>query len=125
MGGPTMAMIAKKCPHIQVVVLDINKARIDAWNSSDLPIYEPGLSDVVEEARGRNLFFSTDVEKHIADADIVFVRCPAWKPARSPCELRTLTVPVRRRRSAESQPFRLFCLPSLPPSSEFAREHAI
>lgn len=73
-GGPTMAMIAKKCPQIEVVVLDINKARIDAWNSEELPIFEPGLKEVVDIARGRNLFFSTEVEKHIAEADIIFVR---------------------------------------------------
>jgi UDPglucose 6-dehydrogenase len=73
-GGPTMAMIAKKCPHIEVVVLDINKNRIDAWNSDTLPIFEPGLKDVVDAARGRNLFFSTEVEKHVAEADIIFVR---------------------------------------------------
>jgi len=72
-GGPTMAMIAKKCPHIEVVVLDINKNRIDAWNSDTLPIFEPGLKDVVDAARGRNLFFSTEVEKHVAEADIIFV----------------------------------------------------
>lgn len=72
-GGPTMAVIAQKCPQYKVTVLDINKSRIDAWNSPDLPIYEPGLDAVVEEARGRNLFFSTEVEKEIADADIIFV----------------------------------------------------
>ena len=72
-GGPTMAMIAKMCPHIKVTVVDINQERIDAWNSDDLPIYEPGLSDVVKEARGRNLFFSTDVDKGIEENDIIFV----------------------------------------------------
>eukprot|EP00889_Picochlorum_renovo_P008109 jgi/Picre1/35139/NNA_002601.t1 len=72
-GGPTMAMIALKCPEIEVVVLDINEARIAAWNSAKLPIYEPGLQEVVEECRGRNLFFSTEVEKHVAEADLVFV----------------------------------------------------
>lgn len=72
--GPTMAMIALKCPDIEVVVVDINQQRIDAWNSDHLPIYEPGLDEVVQEARGRNLFFSTDVDKHVAEADIVFVR---------------------------------------------------
>ncbi|PSC73988.1 UDP-glucose dehydrogenase [Micractinium conductrix] len=72
-GGPTMAMIAKKCPEIEVVVVDINEARIAAWNSDKLPIYEPGLFEVVKEARGRNLFFSTDVGKHVGEADIVFV----------------------------------------------------
>jgi UDPglucose 6-dehydrogenase len=68
-----MAMIALNCPEIEVVVLDINEARIAAWNSSRLPIYEPGLQEVVEESRGRNLFFSTDVHKHVAEADIIFV----------------------------------------------------
>ena len=69
-----MAMIALKCPHIEVVVLDLNEERIKAWNSESLPIYEPGLYEVVIAARGRNLFFSTDTTKHVAEADIVFVR---------------------------------------------------
>lgn len=73
--GPTMAMIALKCPEIEVVVVDINQPRIDAWNSDVLPIYEPGLDDVVKQCRGRNFFFSTDTTKHVAEADIVFVRC--------------------------------------------------
>lgn len=68
-----MAMIAYKCPDIQVVVVDIAVARINAWNSDRLPIFEPGLDDVVRDCRNRNLFFSTDVEAHVADADIVFV----------------------------------------------------
>lgn len=72
--GPTMAMIALKCPEIEVVVVDINQQRIDAWNSDTLPIYEPGLDDVVKQCRGRNLFFSTDTTKHVGEADIVFVR---------------------------------------------------
>eukprot|EP00271_Cylindrocystis_brebissonii_P014113 TRINITY_DN3523_c0_g1_i1.p1 TRINITY_DN3523_c0_g1~~TRINITY_DN3523_c0_g1_i1.p1 ORF type:complete len:483 (-),score=95.28 TRINITY_DN3523_c0_g1_i1:899-2347(-) len=72
-GGPTMAMIALKCPDIKVTVVDISKPRIDAWNSDTLPIYEPGLKEVVEKARGRNLFFSTEVEKAVAEADIIFV----------------------------------------------------
>ncbi|KAJ4809409.1 UDP-glucose 6-dehydrogenase [Rhynchospora pubera] len=72
-GGPTMAVIALKCPDVEVVVVDITSARINAWNSKQLPIYEPGLDDVVKECRGRNLFFSTDIEKHIGEADIVFV----------------------------------------------------
>lgn len=55
--------------------MDINEQRIAAWNSDKLPIYEPGLDEVVKAARGRNLFFSTDVTKHVAEADIVFVRC--------------------------------------------------
>lgn len=72
-GGPTMAVIAEKCPHVKVTVVDINQARIDAWNSDKLPIYEPGLDEVVKVARGRNLFFSTEVEKAIDDADLIFV----------------------------------------------------
>jgi UDPglucose 6-dehydrogenase len=72
-GGPTMAVIAIKCPSIEVVVVDISKPSIDAWNSDTLPIYEPGLDDVVKACRGKNLFFSTDVEKHVAEADIIFV----------------------------------------------------
>lgn len=72
-GGPTMAMIAKQCPDIQVTVVDINAQRIDAWNSDELPIFEPGLDEVVKEARGRNLFFSTEVDAAIADADIIFM----------------------------------------------------
>jgi UDPglucose 6-dehydrogenase len=68
-----MAMIAAKCPHLKVTVVDINEARIAAWNSDDLPIYEPGLDEVVRAARGRNLFFSTDIEGGIRDADVIFV----------------------------------------------------
>jgi UDPglucose 6-dehydrogenase len=72
-GGPTMAMIAARCPHLKVTVVDINEARIAAWNSDDLPIYEPGLDEVVRTARGRNLFFSTDIAAGIRDADVIFV----------------------------------------------------
>ncbi|KAF5314221.1 hypothetical protein D9758_018175 [Tetrapyrgos nigripes] len=74
-GGPTCAVIALKCPHIQVTIVDLNKSRIDAWNTPDfkLPIYEPGLEDVVRQCRGRNLFFSTDVDKGIQEADLIFV----------------------------------------------------
>lgn len=74
-GGPTCAVIALKCPHIQVTIVDLNQARIDAWNSPnfELPIYEPGLEAVVREARGRNLFFSTGVEKAIQEAQLIFV----------------------------------------------------
>ncbi|MBN2161489.1 MAG: UDP-glucose 6-dehydrogenase [Pontiellaceae bacterium] len=72
-GGPTMAMIARQCQDVQVTVVDINADRIAAWQTDDLPIYEPGLLEVVKEARGRNLFFSTDVDQGIRDADIVFV----------------------------------------------------
>ena len=72
-GGPTMAMIAKKCPNISVNVVDINEERIKAWQSDDLPIYEPGLYDVVKESLNRNLFFSTDIDSAIDNADIIFV----------------------------------------------------
>ena len=72
-GGPTMAVIAKKCPQHRVVVVDINEARIAAWQSDQLPIYEPGLDEIVRQVRGKNLFFSTDVDRHIAEADIIFV----------------------------------------------------
>lgn len=68
-----MAMIALKCPDIRVTVVDVNAARIAAWNSDSLPVYEPGLDDVVRQARGRNLFFSTDVDEGIRQADIIFV----------------------------------------------------
>jgi UDPglucose 6-dehydrogenase len=72
-GGPTMAMIAQKCPDYRVTVVDINEARIKAWNSANLPIYEPGLDAVVQSCRGRNLFFSSDIAAGIAAADIIFV----------------------------------------------------
>jgi UDPglucose 6-dehydrogenase len=72
-GGPTMAMIALKAPDIEVKVVDMNAARIAAWNSDTLPIYEPGLDAVVKQTRGKNLFFSTDVRGAIQAADIVFV----------------------------------------------------
>ena len=75
-GGPTMAVIAQKCPDIKVTVVDISRERIAEWNDSNLdnlPIYEPGLKEVVAEARGRNLFFSTDVEGAIREADMIFI----------------------------------------------------
>lgn len=72
-GGPTMTKIAEKCPSYKVTVVDINKERIDAWNSPNIPIYEPGLDEVVQKARGRNLFFSTETDKGIREADIIFV----------------------------------------------------
>ncbi|WP_163712858.1 UDP-glucose 6-dehydrogenase [Mangrovibacterium lignilyticum] len=75
-GGPTMSVIAQQCPHIQVTVVDLNEKRIAAWNDPDLtklPVYEPGLDQVVGEARGRNLFFSTDVDQAIADAQMIFM----------------------------------------------------
>ena len=72
-GGPTMAMIAAKCPHCRVTVVDINPERIAAWNSDDLPIYEPGLDELVRATRNRNLFFSTEIERGIRENDIIFV----------------------------------------------------
>jgi UDPglucose 6-dehydrogenase len=72
-GGPTMAMIAYKCPDITVTVADINESRIAAWNSDELPVFEPGLDEVVKAARGKNLFFTTDKVNAIKGADIVFV----------------------------------------------------
>ncbi|RPJ32971.1 MAG: UDP-glucose 6-dehydrogenase [Verrucomicrobiaceae bacterium] len=72
-GGPTMAMIAAKCPDIQVTVCDMNEQRIEAWNSDELPVYEPGLDAVVTCARGRNLHFTTDIRSAIAAADLIFV----------------------------------------------------
>jgi len=75
-GGPTMAVIAQKCPHIQVTVVDLNEKRIADWNDpnpENIPIYEPGLSEIVAEARGRNLFFSTDVDKAIDEAQMIFI----------------------------------------------------
>ena len=72
-GGPTMAVIAKKCPDYKVIIVDINEERIKAWQSDELPIYEPGLNDVVKSALGKNLFFSTDVRGNIDKADIIFV----------------------------------------------------
>ncbi len=75
-GGPTMAVIAQKCPHVKVTVVDMNAERIAAWNDSELenlPIYEPGLKEVVAEARGRNLFFSTDVIAAIRESEMIFI----------------------------------------------------
>jgi UDPglucose 6-dehydrogenase len=75
-GGPTMAVIAKKNPNIKVTIVDINQARIDAWNNpnvSKLPIYEPGLAEIVEETRGKNLFFSTEIDKAIVESEMIFI----------------------------------------------------
>ena len=72
-GGPTMAMIAKQCPDIEVHVVDLDQSRIDQWNSDELPIYEPGLDEVVREARGRNLTFSTGIEAAIQHANMIFI----------------------------------------------------
>ncbi len=75
-GGPTMAVIADKCPNINVEVIDINKERIDDWNNKDfekLPVYEPGLAEIVKRCRGRNLHFSNLLEEKIKNADMVFI----------------------------------------------------
>jgi UDPglucose 6-dehydrogenase len=72
-GGPTMAMVAAKCPQYRVVVVDIDKDKIKAWNSSHLPIFEPGLDELVQQTRGKNLFFSAEIEKNIQEAQIIFV----------------------------------------------------
>ena len=75
-GGPTMAVIALKCPEVKVTVVDVNENRIKAWNDADvnnIPVYEPGLDAVVKEARGRNLFFSTEVDKAIDEAEMIFI----------------------------------------------------
>ncbi|MFK7833392.1 MAG: nucleotide sugar dehydrogenase [Winogradskyella sp.] len=75
-GGPTMAVIAKKNPHINVTIVDINQDRIDAWNDADvskLPIYEPGLAEIVAETRGKNLFFSTEIDKAIKASEMIFI----------------------------------------------------
>jgi UDPglucose 6-dehydrogenase len=72
-GGPTMTIIANKCPDYKVTVVDISEERIDAWNSDELPIFEPGLLERVQKARGTNLFFSTDIDRCIDEADIIFV----------------------------------------------------
>ena len=75
-GGPTMAVIANKCPSIQINVVDINEKRIGEWNGKDLnklPIYEPGLKEYINKCRGKNLHFSTDLEKYISTADMIFI----------------------------------------------------
>jgi UDPglucose 6-dehydrogenase len=72
-GGPTMAVIAAKCPHYKVTVADINEQKIAAWQTDNLPIYEPGLLETVTACRGKNLFFSTDIDAVIAESDILFV----------------------------------------------------
>ncbi|MGV9004881.1 UDP-glucose 6-dehydrogenase [Flavobacterium sp.] len=75
-GGPTMAIIAEKCPHIKVTVVDLNEKRIADWNDpniSKIPIYEPGLNEIVGKVRGKNLFFSTDVDKAIDEAQLIFI----------------------------------------------------
>ncbi len=75
-GGPTMAVIAQKCPNIKVTVVDLNEDRIAKWNDENvdnIPVYEPGLGAIVKQARGKNLFFSTEVDKAINDAQLIFI----------------------------------------------------
>ncbi len=75
-GGPTMAVMSLKCPHLLINVVDVNQERIDAWNSDDLsklPIFEPGLDDIVKKTRGENLFFSTRIKESIENADMIFI----------------------------------------------------
>ena len=75
-GGPTMAVIANKCTNIQIKVVDINKEKIAQWNSDDLsklPVYEPGLKEIISKRRGKNLFFSTEIEENISEADMIFL----------------------------------------------------
>ena len=75
-GGPTMSVIASNCPNLRVDVVDINKERIEAWNSDDLsqlPVFEPGLKEIVVQCRDKNLFFTNQVEECISKADIIFI----------------------------------------------------
>ncbi len=72
-GGPTMAVFAYKCPHIKIIVVDSNPEKIAAWNTDELPVYEPGLLEIVKQVRGRNLFFSTDVDAAIDEAEMIFI----------------------------------------------------
>ncbi len=75
-GGPTMAVIAKNCPNLEVEVVDINETRIKAWNDTNfdnLPVFEPGLSEILKEVRNKNLIFSTNVEYSIKNADMIFI----------------------------------------------------
>jgi UDPglucose 6-dehydrogenase len=72
-GGPTCAMIAHKCPNIQVTVVDSNAEKIEAWNSAQLPIFEPGLEELINECRGRNLHFSADIGKAVKEAQMIFI----------------------------------------------------
>ena len=75
-GGPTMAVFANHCLDIKITVCDINKSRINAWNDADisnLPIYEPGLDTLISRSRNKNLFFTTNIEESIAEADLIFL----------------------------------------------------
>ena len=75
-GGPTMAVFASHCPNIKINIVDINKKRIDAWNSKDpseFPIFEPGLDELILDYRDKNLFFTTDLQNSISEADMIFI----------------------------------------------------
>jgi len=74
-GGPTMAVIALKCPNLKVTVVDQNQDKIDMWNGdiNNLPVYEPGLKEIINEVRGKNLFFSTNIDKAINKSEIIFI----------------------------------------------------
>ncbi len=72
-GGPTMAVFSLKCPHIKIIVVDSNPQKIEAWNSNELPVYEPGLLDIVKQTRGKNLFFTTDIDSAIDEAEMIFI----------------------------------------------------
>ena len=75
-GGPTMAVIAKNCPELDIKIVDINENRINLWNSIDLnnlPVFEPGLSEIIKSVRDKNLFFSINVEEAIREADMIFI----------------------------------------------------
>jgi UDPglucose 6-dehydrogenase len=72
-GGPTMAVLASKCPEIQVTVIDIDARQIEMWNSNTLPVYEQGLYEIVQQARGRNLHFSTAIFEELQNADVIFI----------------------------------------------------
>ena len=72
-GGPTMSVIAYKCPQYKVIVVDIDEERIRRWNSDNLPVYEPGLDEIVKEIRGKNLFFTRDLEGAVKEAEIIFI----------------------------------------------------
>ena len=75
-GGPTMAVIADNCPEINITVVDKNVERINSWNNEDLtklPVFEPGLEEIIKRVRNKNLFFSSDINTNISEADIVFL----------------------------------------------------
>ena len=75
-GGPSMAVLADKCPNIKVTVVDLDENKIDDWNSknlNNLPVYEPGLKEIIYRRRDKNLFFSTDIHNSIASSDMIFL----------------------------------------------------